>query len=75
MAYSSGDAAPFIGSWTLLSYELRLPSGAVDPIEPAELNGLEFIGFDEDLPIPRDVNRCLREHGLYAAASIRGMVV
>jgi LysR family transcriptional regulator, transcriptional activator of the cysJI operon len=34
------------------------------PIEPADLDGLEFIGFDEDLPIQRDVNRYLREHGV-----------
>ena len=30
MAYNSEDFAPFIGSWNLLSYELRLPSGAVE---------------------------------------------
>ena len=40
------------------------PLAGRGPIEPAELNGLEFIGFDEDLPIQRDVNRYLREHGV-----------
>ena len=40
------------------------PLAGRGPIEPAELDGLEFIGFDEDLPIQRDVNRFLREHGV-----------
>jgi DNA-binding transcriptional LysR family regulator len=31
---------------------------------PAELNGVEFIGFDEDLPIRRDVDRYLRDQGI-----------
>jgi hypothetical protein len=30
MAGNSEDATLFIGSWTLLSYQLRLPSGAVE---------------------------------------------
>ena len=30
MAGNPADATLFIGSWTLLSYELRLPSGAVE---------------------------------------------
>jgi LysR family transcriptional regulator, transcriptional activator of the cysJI operon len=34
------------------------------PIEAAELNGIDFIGFDEDLPIQREVDRFLREHGV-----------
>lgn len=33
-------------------------------VDPAELEGMEFIGFDEDLPISRDVARFLREHGV-----------
>jgi DNA-binding transcriptional LysR family regulator len=33
-------------------------------VSPAELEGAEFIGFDEDLPISRDVERFLREHGV-----------
>jgi LysR family transcriptional regulator, transcriptional activator of the cysJI operon len=34
------------------------------PIALQELNGIEFIGFDEDLPIQREINRYLREHGV-----------
>lgn len=30
-------------------------------IDPTELNGVEFIGFDEDLPIRREVDRYLRD--------------
>ena len=31
-------------------------------IRPEDLDGLDFIGFDEDLPIRRDIDRFLREH-------------
>ena len=31
---------------------------------PRDLNGLEFIGFDEDLPIRREVDRFLKEKGI-----------
>jgi len=30
MPSHSSDSAPFVGSWTLLSYELRLPSGVIE---------------------------------------------
>ena len=33
-------------------------------ITPAALQGAEFIGFDEELPIRREVDRFLREHGV-----------
>lgn len=33
-------------------------------IQLADLNGADFIGFDEDLPIAREVDRFLREHGV-----------
>lgn len=29
-----------------------------------DLNGVDFIGFDEDLPIAREVDRFLRDHGV-----------
>jgi len=31
-------------------------------VQPEDLNGLDFVGFDEDLPIRRDIDRFLREH-------------
>jgi len=31
-------------------------------VRPEDLNGVDFIGFDEDLPIRREVERFLREH-------------
>jgi DNA-binding transcriptional LysR family regulator len=34
------------------------------PIGLSELNGIEFVGFDEDLPIQREVDRFFREHGV-----------
>ena len=33
-------------------------------IRAEDLNGVDFIGFDEDLPIRREVDRFLREHGI-----------
>ena len=33
-------------------------------IRAQDLNGVDFIGFDEDLPIRREVDRFLREHGI-----------
>ncbi len=40
------------------------PLGQRANVSPAELEGVDFIGFDEDLPISRDVERFLREHGV-----------
>ena len=31
-------------------------------VRPEDLNGLDFVGFDEDLPIRRDIDRFPREH-------------
>lgn len=33
-------------------------------LRPEDLNGVEFIGFDEDLPIRREVDRFLKEKGI-----------
>jgi DNA-binding transcriptional LysR family regulator len=33
-------------------------------IRPEELNGVDFIGFDDELPIRREVDRFLRSHGV-----------
>lgn len=35
-----------------------------DAIAPAELNGADFISFDDDLPIRRHMDRFLKEHGV-----------
>jgi DNA-binding transcriptional LysR family regulator len=32
-------------------------------VKPEELNGVDFIGFDDELPIRREVDRFLRSHG------------
>lgn len=34
-------------------------------VTPQELDGLDFIGFDEDLPIRKDIDRFLREHHVH----------
>lgn len=35
-------------------------------IAPADLEGVEFIGFDRDLPIQREVDKYLKDHGVTA---------
>lgn len=35
-----------------------------DAVTPRELNGVDFISFDEDLPIRRHMDRFLKEHGV-----------
>jgi LysR family transcriptional regulator, transcriptional activator of the cysJI operon len=40
------------------------PLAAKDEIAPEDLDGLDYIGFDEELPISREVNRYLRAHGV-----------
>jgi DNA-binding transcriptional LysR family regulator len=40
-------------------------------LRPAELEHLEFIAFDEDLPISRDIERFFREHGVKVQVVMR----
>jgi len=40
------------------------PLAAQGRIVPAELDGIDFVSFDEDLPIRREIDRFLREHGV-----------
>jgi DNA-binding transcriptional LysR family regulator len=40
------------------------PIAARDEVYPADLNGLDFIGFDEDLTIRRELDRFLRAQGI-----------
>jgi DNA-binding transcriptional LysR family regulator len=34
------------------------------PVAAEELKGVDFVGFDDDLPIRRDIDRFLRDHGV-----------
>jgi DNA-binding transcriptional LysR family regulator len=40
------------------------PIARLGRVRPVDLRGLEFIGFDPELPIRRDVDRFLRDHGV-----------
>jgi len=40
------------------------PLARKELVAPHELNGLEFVGFDEELPIRREVDRFLRDQGV-----------
>ena len=37
------------------------PLAGKDELSPADLDGVDFVGFDEDLPIRKDIDRFLRE--------------
>jgi DNA-binding transcriptional LysR family regulator len=39
-------------------------------VAPADLEGLDFVGFDEDLPIRREVDRFLREHHVHVNVTL-----
>jgi len=39
-------------------------------VEPQDLEGLDFIGFDEDLPIRRDIDRFLREQHVHVNVTL-----
>ncbi|MBN9660674.1 MAG: LysR family transcriptional regulator [Acidobacteria bacterium] len=40
------------------------PLAQVNKVHPSDLENTEFIGFDEDLPISKDIDRFLRERGV-----------
>lgn len=40
------------------------PLAGRDHVAPEELSGCDFIGFDEELPIAREVSRFLKDHGI-----------
>jgi LysR family transcriptional regulator, transcriptional activator of the cysJI operon len=42
----------------------RAPGASAGRIKPEELDGVDFVGFDEELPIRREVDRFLRSHGV-----------
>lgn len=48
----------------VLAVSPQHPLAGREQVTPAELNGVEFIGFDDDLPISREVDRFLRDHGV-----------
>jgi len=46
------------------------PFAAHPEIRPADLDGVDFIGFDEDLPIRRDIDRFLREQHVHVNVTL-----
>lgn len=47
------------------------PLAGSEPIEPVALNGAEFVGFDEDLPIQAHIERYLRDHRVSVEVTLR----
>lgn len=46
------------------------PLARQEALRPADLDGLDFIGFDDDLPIRREIDRFLNQHGVHVAHSM-----
>jgi DNA-binding transcriptional LysR family regulator len=40
------------------------PLAGKSSVDAADLRGCDFVGFDEDLPVAREVSRFLKEHGV-----------
>jgi LysR family transcriptional regulator, transcriptional activator of the cysJI operon len=39
-------------------------------VSPEDLDGVDFVGFDEDLPIRKDIDRFLREHHVHVNVTL-----
>ncbi len=54
--------------WRAEQMQIALPPGhplaSRDEVQPRDLNGEHFIGFDEELPIRRELDRFFRTHGV-----------
>jgi len=56
--------------------EMVIAASPYDPlakhseVKPEDLGGLNFIGFDEDLPIRKDIDRFLREHHVHVNVTL-----
>lgn len=46
------------------------PLAKSSEVKPEDLGGLDFIGFDEDLPIRKDIDRFLREHHVHVNVTL-----
>lgn len=42
-----------------------------DSIDPSDLNGVDFITFDDELPISREIGRYFRQHGVEVNTTMR----
>jgi len=46
------------------------PLAQQEALRPEDLDGLDFIGFDDDLPIRREIDRFLYQHGVEVALAM-----
>jgi DNA-binding transcriptional LysR family regulator len=46
------------------------PLAVKSEVFPSDLDGVDFIGFDEDLPIRREIDRFLREHHVHVNTTL-----
>ncbi len=68
MSYAEGSREVTVLPWReeemVVAVAPSHPLAVQDEVLPTALEGAEFVSFDPDLPIRRDVDRFLREHGV-----------
>jgi DNA-binding transcriptional LysR family regulator len=58
------DVIPWLREQMVVAAAPSHPLAGLDEVTPADLAGHDFVGFDEDLPIRREVDRFLRDRGV-----------
>ncbi|MCX6622505.1 MAG: LysR family transcriptional regulator [Acidobacteria bacterium] len=56
-------STPWLSEKMVVAMQPDHPLARRDSVRALDLDGLEFVGFDEGLPIRREIDRFLREHG------------
>ena len=46
------------------------PLAGNSEVQPEDLEGMDFVAFDEDLPIRKDIDRFLREHHVHVNVTL-----
>src|SRR6202041_2508276 len=64
-ATKEGTGLPWGGEELGVAASPYHPLAKNSEVKPQDLDGLDFIGFDEDLPIRKDIDRFLREHHVH----------
>jgi len=69
MSYAESNKEVTVLSWReeemVVAVSPYHPLAGKSEVVPEDLEGLAFIGFDEDLPIRREIDRFLREHHVH----------
>jgi LysR family transcriptional regulator, transcriptional activator of the cysJI operon len=64
-------ALPWREEVMVVACAVEHPLSQREKLGPEDLENVEFIGFDQDLPISRDIERFLREQGVHVRVSMQ----